>query len=101
MDTIDFTLPAHWASALINGDFSGLDDDDDDDDDAAVRYWLDTEPDIGGDALSCTDEPEFRAYYDADGLACDCLTFTFPYREDANTLPNLLNGTAPDLQHRR
>ena len=97
METIDFTLPAHWASALINGDFSGLDADDD----AAVRYWLDTEPDIGGDALSCTDEPEFRAFHDADGLACDCLTFTFPYREDANTLSTLLNGTAPDLHHRR
>ena len=97
METIEFTLPAHWASALINGDFSGLSDEED----AAVRYWLDTEPDIGGDALSCTDEPEFRRYYDADGLACDCLTFTFPMKANANTLPNMLNGTAPDLRHRK
>ena len=97
MDTIDFTLPAHWASALINGDFTGLDDAEE----AAVRYWLDTEPDIGGDALSCTDEPEFLRYYDAQiGLACDCLTFTFPKKVDANTLPNMLAGTAPALRHR-
>lgn len=96
MDTIKFTLPAHWASALINGDFSGLDEAED----AAVRYWLDTEPDIGGDALDCTDEPEFLRHYDADGLACDCLTFTFPANTDANTLPNMLNDTAPGLRHR-
>lgn len=97
METVEFTLPAHWAPALINGDFTGLSDEED----AAVRYWLDTEPDIAGDALSCTDEPVFWSYYDADGLPCDCLTFTFPMRVDANTLPNMLAGTAPDLRHRR
>lgn len=97
MKTIDFTLPAHWASALVNGDFTGLSNADA----KAVSYWLDTEPDIAGDCLSVTDEPEFRKFYDADGLACDCLTFTFPYREDANTLPAMLDGTAPDLRHRR
>jgi hypothetical protein len=97
METIEFTLPAHWASALVNGDFSGLSDGDA----MTVRYWLDTEPDIGGDCLSVSDEPEFVRYYDAPGLACDCLTFTFPKKVDANTLPNMLDGTAPDLRHRR
>jgi hypothetical protein len=96
MQTIDFTLPAHWASALINGDFSGLSDEDA----AAVRYFLDTEPDINGDCLTCTDEPMFLRYYDADGLACDCLTYTFPLKADANTLTNLLAGTAPKMRHR-
>lgn len=97
MKTIDFTLPEYWASALINGDFSGLQDGEA----ADVRYWLDTEPDIGGDALSCTEEAEFVRYHDAGDLACMCLTFTFPKKVDANTLPNLLNGTAPDLRHRQ
>lgn len=96
MKTIDFTLPAHWAPALINGDFSGLSDEDDE----AIRYFLDTEPDIAGDCLSCTDEPEFRRYYDADGLACDCLTYTFPLKADANTLEAHLAGTAPKMRHR-
>lgn len=96
IQTIEFTLPAHWASALINGDFTGLSDADEE----AVRYWLDTEPDIGGDCLTCTDIPEFRRYYDAEGPACDCLTFTFPLKADANTLPNILAGTAPKMRHR-
>lgn len=26
METIEYTLPAYWASYLINGDFSGLED---------------------------------------------------------------------------
>ena len=26
METCTYTLPAHWASALINGDFTGLDE---------------------------------------------------------------------------
>lgn len=97
MDTITFTLPAHWASALVNGDYTGLSDEDED----AIQNWLDTEPDIVGDCLTVSDEPFFARVYDAEGLACDCLTYTFPKRENANTLPNLLAGTAPALRHRQ
>lgn len=76
VETEDYTLPAHWASALINGDRSGLDDADE----ADLEAWLATHPDLG-DCPTCTDEEEFRTSHDATGvgvLACNCLTFTFP-----------------------
>lgn len=81
MRTIEFTLPAHWAPALINDDYTGLSDEDE----TAIASFLANEPDITGDCLTCTDEPEFRRYYDAEGLACDCLTYTFTLKSDANT----------------
>ena len=69
-----YSLPAFWASALINGDFSGLEDGDA----AILRSWLAQHPELGG-CLSCTDEPEFRKHHDtSEVLACDCLDFSFP-----------------------
>lgn len=66
-----YKLPAHWASALINGDASGLSDD------QALAQWLDdVKP---GYCVSCDGEPEFTRWHDAReyALAGDCLTFTF------------------------
>jgi hypothetical protein len=71
--TTAYTLPAHWACALINGDESGMSEEES----AALDRWIkDTRP---GYCLGCSDEPEFRNHHDADGyeLAGDCLTFTF------------------------
>ena len=69
-----YSLPAFWASALINGDFSGLEDGDA----AILRIWLAQHPELGG-CLSCTDEPGFRKHHDApEVLACDSLDFSFP-----------------------
>lgn len=74
MKTIEYTLPAFWASALINGDYTGLSDEDE----AELEAWLESESDaINGDCLNVSDEPEFRPYNDAGTLACDCLTYTF------------------------
>lgn len=74
-ETTTYTLPAHWAPALINGDFSGMEEDDEE---ALMRV-------VAGenlpDPLSVSDEPEFVKYHDAQPygvLACDCLTYTFP-----------------------
>lgn len=73
--TTTYWLPAHWASALINGDLSGLDEDDEE---ALMRVLAGeqlTEP------IDCGDSPEFRKHHDAQPygvLACDCLEFTFP-----------------------
>ena len=74
METTTYWLPAHWASALVNGDFTGLDEDDEE---ALMRV-------IAGeqlpDPIACGDEPEFRKYHDAQPygvLACDCLEYTF------------------------
>ena len=76
-EIVEYILPAHWASALINADTSGLSDDEEKELDDAMRY-------LGqgkrfGNAIACTDEPQFRVCHNAAGvLACDCLTFTFP-----------------------
>ena len=74
METSTYKLPAHWASALINGDYSGLDEQDEE---QLMRV-------IAGedlpDPIDCSTEPEFMKYHDAQPygvLACDCLTFTF------------------------
>lgn len=75
MKTTIYTLPAHWASALVNGDTTGLEEDDEE---AMMRV-------IAGEGLpdpvSVSDSPEFRTYHDAwpyGVLACDCLEYTFP-----------------------
>ena len=80
MKTEKYILPSHWASALINGDESGMDDDDCRALNAFVaagvkEYGLfmciDVSDDDGGD---------FRKYHDAEPygvLACDVATFTF------------------------
>jgi hypothetical protein len=75
METCTYTLPAHWAPALVNGDFTGMEDDDEE---ALMRV-------VAGenlpDPLSVNDEPEFVKYHDAQPygvLACDCLVYTFP-----------------------
>lgn len=79
--TVKFTLPAYWASALINSDNSGMSDEDE----VALNQWLDAHLEIGP-VLSCSDESEFRAFHDAPGLACDCLVYTFPLLERVATL---------------
>lgn len=72
-----YTLPAFWASALVNGDFSGLEPGDE----KILDAWFDARPELGG-CLSCSEEPEFRKHHDApDVLACDCLEFSFPVSE--------------------
>ena len=79
MQTTTYTLPAHWACALINADCSGMDDDEI----QALDLWLsDNSP---GYCLDCSEDPEFCHSHDADGyaLAGDCLTYTFTAFEEA------------------
>jgi hypothetical protein len=73
IETITYILPAHWASALINGDESGFTDEESE----ALEAWLTYE-----NAGSCFDVsfvPFFSSTHDARFyvLACDCLEFTF------------------------
>jgi len=73
MNKITYILPAHWASALVNGDESGLSDEESE----ALEAWLTHE-----NAGSCFDVsfvPFFSSTHDARFyvLACDCLEFTF------------------------
>lgn len=71
------TLPAFLASALINGDLSGLEDRDLPWVEAAIAYCA------PGRIVSCDGEPFFVRYCDLPGfnLACDCLEYTVLYAE--------------------
>jgi hypothetical protein len=71
-----FTLPAHWASALLYGDESGLSDEES----TEIAGWLESHPELG-ECVSCNDDPEFCTDHDAGGLACDCLVFEFEILE--------------------
>lgn len=74
---VTFTLPAHWASYLINGDASGYDDDDLQ---AMDTLTADIIKHHGNAFFSAgDDEPSFTAYHDARHLgvlAADCIEYT-------------------------
>ena len=76
MKTETFTLPAHWACALVNGDFSGLEDSEADEleawQSAASEQGYGFCVEVSGEAFFCTGH-DARAYV----LPCDCLEFTF------------------------
>ena len=74
MKITDYTLPEYWASALINGDYSGLDDAEVE----ALEAWQEDEK--PGLCVGCDDEREFRANHDASAFwpyAGNCLDYRF------------------------
>lgn len=78
MKTETVSLPAHWASPLINGDYSDCDE-------KEINDFLADNPHYGA-CLTCSDYPELKIY---DGMMTDCLDFTFPvnfYRTSDNGL---------------
>lgn len=73
MKTEKYILPAHWGSALINGDFSGLSTYDE----KVILLFLYVN--CPGGAVSC-EECGFRWRHDASALhvgGADCAEFTF------------------------
>lgn len=71
-DKITYTLPACWASYLINGDGSGLVDSEM----TQICDFLEREQ--LGSCIGCSDESWFARRNDSgDGLAGDVMTFTF------------------------
>lgn len=61
-----YTLPAYWASALINNDWSGLKEQEQND----LHYWL---ADNGcPDFVSCSEESFINRF---NGLITDCLEY--------------------------
>lgn len=72
-------LPAHWASAIVNGDETGMDDADA----AAFNAWIEWFQAECGTILTCdvfSDEPQFVKYHGATRhgvLACMCHQYTF------------------------
>lgn len=73
--TATYSMPAHWASYLINGDASGLDDDDIAQADAAIK-------DIGLGSPVDVSESDFRRGGDYGSLAGDYADYTFHVIED-------------------
>ena len=80
---VKYTLPAHWAPALINADESGLSDDEVSALDGFIGWMTEHHKvdDKHGSAycVGCSEEPEFVRHHDATDwcLPCDCLHFTF------------------------
>lgn len=60
------TLPEHWASALINDDWTGLEPSERDD----VKRWLKYNPHLS--IVDCADDPDLMIF---DGLLTQCLTY--------------------------
>ena len=70
-----FLLPSHWASALINEDYSGLEDNDE----QCLDEWHFYNA-SGKHCVSVSESSEFTKYHDASSygvLATDCSVFTF------------------------
>ena len=67
-----YSLPSYWASYLINGDASGMDDGDQADCDA----WLASLP-YGYNCVDVSEETSFRRSNDATDLGGDCAEYTF------------------------
>jgi hypothetical protein len=69
---LTLTAPSAWASYLINGDVSGLEENEV----TAIHAWLTAEG--LGYCVDCNDAG-FLAYHDASSfaLAGDCQTYTF------------------------
>lgn len=64
-----YTLPEHWAPALINGDFSGLSDSEEQE----IKEFCEGK----GSCLNCSEESFFKWRNDANNLGANCLEFTF------------------------
>lgn len=76
IETETYTLPAHWACALIYGDYSGLEDADQEE----LDRWLEAEQ--PGYCIDCAEEPYFATSNDAGTLAGDVIEYTFHVIDD-------------------
>ena len=74
IQTVTYLLPEHWASALVNGDESGMDDTES----ATLAAWLADRPSLS--CIDVADDASFTAWHDARAYnvkACNAATFTF------------------------
>lgn len=92
--TETYTLPAHWASYLINGDGSGMESAEV----AEVDSWLAARPELG----SCVDcgEEEFTTHGDDGNLGGDRAKFTFPLLPGLRTLQRAAQKVTAKSGHR-
>ena len=83
-ETVERVLPAYWAPALINRDFTGFDTDYPDADDAldAITRFMSDFTELYGncDPVDVSEEPYFVKGHDATRygvLPCECFDYTF------------------------
>jgi hypothetical protein len=67
-DNMDYTIGSHFASALINGDYSGLEDHEE----AALNAWIDAHEERGSHWDCNDDNPEFCTD-EVSGLKAECV----------------------------
>lgn len=72
METIEYTLPAYWAVALMYGDYSGLSPEEVDD----IDQFFKSE-DCIGNCVDVRGEPFFTNWHDAGSYGVDCLEYVF------------------------
>ena len=84
--TCKLDLPDFWASALINGDYSGLTQEEECALKRFIEYWQEdlfiNSADIPSDENACI-ESHFMKYHDAERfgiLACNCCEYIFTYK---------------------
>lgn len=72
IETIELELPVYWASYLINGDSSGLEDGEQEQIDAFLAYEV---PDY--QCVAVSDDSWFAHSNDANDIGGDVATYTF------------------------
>jgi hypothetical protein len=71
IEVIRYRLPAYWACALINGDYTGLSDEEE----REIKNFLEQ---VKGGPVDVDWETEgFYRYNDANNIAGDCADFIF------------------------
>jgi hypothetical protein len=68
-DVVTFDLPSYWASALINGDFSGCSVTEEDE----INAWMEKN---GNPSFCSVDNDRIERGNDATNLLCDTSTFS-------------------------
>lgn len=67
-----YKLPSYWASALVNGEFEGMEAKEANE----IRSFL-KKNDLKGCMVSCEGDPYFSWSNDANNMGADCLDYTF------------------------
>lgn len=75
IEIIEYRLPAYWAGALINSDYSGLEENEIDE----LNDFLETIPNEY--CVSASSEQYFAHNNDGSPMACDCLDYVFHIRK--------------------
>ena len=92
--TCKLHLPDFWASALINGDYSGLTQQEESELKRFIEYWQDDLIIISANIESDENayfESHFMKYHDATNLgvlACNCCEYTFEINPKSSLYSN-------------